>query len=110
MDPILLNSVSVFLVQIGSRFLSFNFTDAQKRMIQHPWVQSFILFALFYVSTRNVVVSLGLLMVYYLCLYFLLNEQSKYNIYDKRWLIQEGFQKTSLVDKTKEYYENIKNI
>jgi len=110
MDPILLNSVSVFLVQIGSRFLTFNLTDAQKRIIQHPWVQSIILYALFYVSTRNVVISIGLLIAYGLCLYFLLNENSKYNIYNKHWLIKEGFLQDSLIDKTKEYYSNIQKI
>lgn len=110
LDPILLNSISVFLVQIGARFLSFDLTNAQMRIIKHPWVQSIILIALFYVSTRNIIISTGLVLAYYLCVYFLLNEQSKYNIYDKKWLAKEGLSQITFEDKTIEYYSNIKKI
>lgn len=109
-DPILLNSVSVFLVQIGARFLKFDLTEAQQRIIKHPWVQSIILISLFYVSTRNIFISSGLVLVYYLCVYFLLNEQSKYNIYDKKWLVREGLAQTTFENKTIEYYSNIKKV
>lgn len=110
MDPIILNSVSIFLVQIGARFLNFDLTDAQTRIIKHPWVQSIILIALFYVSTRNIFISVGLVLTYYLCVYFLLNEQSKYNIYDKKWLAKEGLAQITFEDKTNEYYSNIQKI
>jgi len=106
MDPILLNSISVFLVQIGSRFLTLDFTDAQKKLVQHPWVQSIILFAMFYVSTRNLLISFALIIFYNICLYFLLNENSSYNIYTRKWLKEEGFT-SSLQDKTNVYYKNM---
>lgn len=110
MDPVVLNSISIFLVQIGSRFLTFNFTDAQKKVIQHPWGQSIILFAMFYVGTRNLLVSTCLILFYNLCLYFLLNEKSHYNIYNRRWLEKEGFQSEKVVSRTKSYSENITRL
>jgi hypothetical protein len=51
-----------------------------------------------------------LVLAYYLCVYFLLNEQSKYNIYDKKWLAKEGLSQITFEDKTIEYYSNIKKI
>lgn len=110
MDPILINTVSVFLVQIGARFLNFDFTDAQKKIIQHRFTQNLILLALFYASTRNIVLSIGLLIAYNLCLYFLLNEHSRYNIYNRSWLVKEGFLQENEKDKTKAYYDNITNM
>lgn len=109
MDPVLLNSISIFLVQIGSRFLTFKFTDAQQKTIQHPWVQSIILFAMFYLGTRSLFISLCLILVYNLCLYFLLNEHSAYNIYNRRWLEHEGLQK-EFISKTKTYTQNIRKL
>lgn len=109
MDPIVLNSVSIFLVQIGSRFLNFNFTDAQKKMLQHPWVQSIILAAMFYLGTRSLWIAIALILFYHLCLYFLLNEHSSYNIYNRHWLEQEGFQ-SQQTPKTKMYSKNITSL
>ena len=109
MDPIVLNSVSIFLVQIGSRFLNFNFTDAQKKMLQHPWVQSIILAAMFYLGTRSLWITIALILFYHLCLYFLLNEHSSYNIYNRRWLEQEGFQ-SQQTPKTEIYRKNIQTL
>ena len=110
MDPIVLNSISIFLVQVGARFLNFDLTSAQLKMVKHPWVQSLILVALFYVSTRNIVTSVGLVLIYYLFVTFLLNENSKYNIYDKKWLEKEGLKEKTFEDKTEEYYSNIQKL
>lgn len=110
MDPIVLNSISIFLVQVGARFLNFDLTSAQLKMVKHPWVQSLILVALFYVSTRNIVTSVGLVLIYYLFVTFLLNENSKYNIYDKKWLEKEGLKEITFEDKTEEYYSNIQKL
>jgi hypothetical protein len=111
MDPNLLNTASVFLVQVGARFINFNFTDAQKKMIQHPLMQNLILFAMFYIPSRNPWVSLGLLFVYNLCLYYLLNEYSQFNIYNKKWLEQEGFMPSQQKKPIQEnYYTNITKV
>lgn len=111
MDANLLNTASVFLVQVGARFINFNFTEAQKRMIQHPFIQNLILFAMFYISSRNPWISLTLLFIYNVCLYYLLNEYSQFNIYNKKWLEREGFvpyqQKKSI---NENYYNNITKV
>lgn len=111
MDPNVLNTASVFLVQIGARFINFNFTEAQKRLLQHPFIQNLILFAMFYIPSRNPWVSLGLLFVYNICLYYLLNEYSQFNIYNKNWLEKEGFvpsQQKNLIQEN--YYNNITKV
>ena len=111
MDPSLLSTVSVFFVQVGARFLNFNFTEAQKKLIQHPLIQNLILFAMFYVSSRSPWISLLLLFVYNLCLNYLLNEYSSFNIYNKNWLEKEGFQSSQQKKPIQEnYYNNVSKL
>lgn len=111
MDPSLLSTVSVFFVQVGARFLNFNFTDAQKKLIQHPLIQNLILFAMFYISSRSPWIALLLLFVYNLCLNYLLNEYSSFNIYNKKWLEKEGFQSNQQKKPIHEnYYNNVSKL
>ena len=111
MDPSLLSTVSVFFVQVGARFLNFNFTEAQRKLIQHPLIQNLILFAMFYVSSRSPWISLLLLFIYNLCLNYLLNEYSSLNIYNKKWLEKEGFQSSEQKKPIREnYYNNVSKL
>ena len=78
---------SVFMFHMGSRHLSFQFTETQQRLIKHPLVQALILLCMFFVSTKNLVLSIGLTIVYHMALYILLNENHKYNILPKSWVV-----------------------
>ena len=99
------------LVQIGGRFLKFELTKAQEKLIQHNLVQACILFALVFIASKNVVTSFMVVSVAYICMYILFNENSRFNILSKKWL-----QKENLIDNSKfaslkdVYYNNIKNV
>jgi hypothetical protein len=108
--PDMIGIVSAFVAQVGARHLIFNFSDIQKKIISHPITQACILFGMFYLSTRKIVFAVGLLVLYYVVLFVLINEQHPFNIIPKKMLISEGLLKPDDVSPIELYYENVKKL
>lgn len=106
----LLTPFSAFMTQVGARQLQLNFTDAQKKIMAHPVSQMAILFGMFYVTTRRVLVALGLLVAYYVMLYVLLNENHPWNMLSPKWLATEGFAEAVEKSSRDLYYENMAKL
>jgi len=70
-----------------------------------------ILFALIYVTTKNVLTSITIVALVYLFVHILFNENHKYNILSKQWLKNENFITDGNYMSLKEIYlKNISNI
>ena len=103
-----LSMIFLILVQIGGRFLKIELTPAQQKIINNVIIQSIILFAIILMATKNIVNSLIIVCFIYLCVNILFNENHKYNILSKRWLIEENIISSSNYKSLKEIYK--KNI
>lgn len=114
MDTSILSVLSIFMLQLGSRNLMFEATDAQKRMFRHPGLQTIILACMFFVSTRHIAISILLAVSYVAFVYVLANEKHPYNVLPKTWLQKEGFIEekiASSVTSVKETYkENLAKL
>jgi len=78
MDPLLI--ISAATMQIGARHLDLDLTPFQKKIIKHKYFQIFILFTILYISTKDVFKSVIILIILYVCLNILFNENHEYNI------------------------------
>lgn len=111
-DPAI--AFAAFFTQIGARQLRFNFTKAQQHVISHPFTQGCILFAMFYLSTRRFLVATGLLVLYFLAIQVLMNENHPWNLFPPHWLAKEGFvlAKDELDKKSplEMYYNNVNHL
>ena len=105
-EPI--SMIFLILVQIGGRFLKIELTPAQQKIINNVIIQSIILFAIILMATKNIVNSLIIVCFIYLCVNVLFNENHKYNILSKRWLMQEQIISSNDYKSLKEIYK--KNI
>jgi len=85
-----LSIIFLILVQIGGRYLKIELTPAQQKIINNVVIQSIILFAIILMATKNIVNSLIIVCFTYLCINILFNENHKYNILSKKWLIEEN--------------------
>ena len=106
-------SVFMFiLVQIGGRFLKFDLTKAQEKLIQNNIVQTLIFFAIVLIATRDVLTTIVIVLVTYICINILFNENHKYNVLSKKWLHEENIitLDTTTISLKDKYYNNIKNI
>lgn len=76
----LLPLASIFMFHFGSKHLVFDLTPGQKLLFRHPIMQTFVLASMFFVSTRNIQLTLVLVIVYLLAIHILLNESHPYSI------------------------------
>jgi len=103
-----LSIIFLILVQIGGRYLKIELTPAQQKIINNVVIQSIILFAIILMATKNIANSLIIVCFTYLCINILFNENHKYNILSKKWLIEENIISNNDYKSLKEIY--IKNI
>jgi len=108
-EPISL--LMLLLVQVGGRFLKFELTKAQEKLIQNNMVQAIILFAIVFITTRNLITSILLVALVNICMHVLFNENSKYNILSKKWLRNEKLLKDDKLTSLKDiYYRNVHDV
>jgi hypothetical protein len=106
-DPILI--ASVILMQIGARHLDIELTDFQKKLIKNKIVQMIILFGIIYIPVRDISKTIMILILIYLIVYVIFNENNNYNLFSKKYLYNEGII-TNYNDFKKKYYNNLSNI
>jgi hypothetical protein len=103
-----LSMIFLILVQIGGRYLKIELTPAQQKIINNVVIQGVILFSIILVATKNIANSLIIVCFIYLCANILFNENHKYNILSKKWLIEENIISDNNYKSLKDIY--IKNI
>ena len=99
-----LSIIFLILVQIGGRYLKIELTPAQQKIINNVVIQSIILFAIILMATKNIANSLIIVCFTYLCINILFNENHKYNILSKKWLIDENIISVNDYKSLKEIY------
>ena len=90
-SPDLMAICAAFLTQAGSRHLSFDLTDGQRKIMAHPVAKLVVLLGMFYFSTRNIGWSVTLLLIYYLAINMLINEKHPMNVLSPSWLVANGY-------------------
>jgi hypothetical protein len=103
-----MSMIFLILVQVGGRYLRIELTPAQQKIINNVVVQSIILFAIILMATKNIGNSLIIVCFIYLCVNILFNENHKYNVLSKKWLVEENIISSSNYKSLKDTY--LKNI
>jgi len=65
------------LLNIGGRFLSLEITKEQEKFLSQPVVRRFLLFAILFIGTRNILVAACLTIILILLIGYLFNENSE---------------------------------
>lgn len=95
----------------GSRHVQMDLTHAQKMLLSHPIAKLCILAAMFYVSTRSLLWTTVLIVVYVLTVNVLLNENHTWNIFSRSWLVDKGFLSQKTEEDVKDMYmQNIQKL
>lgn len=102
-DPLIF--LTIIVLQIANRYLKINMTKAQEKIIMHPYMQFAMYFSIIYFTTRNIAYSLIIVLLSYIFLTILFNENHKHNILPKTWLKEQNFINTP-IHSEKELYKN----
>lgn len=103
-----MSMIFLILVQVGGRYLRIELTPAQQKIINNVVIQSIILFAIILMATKNIGNSLIIVCFIYLCVNILFNENHKYNVLSKKWLVEENIISSANYKSLKDTY--LKNI
>jgi len=103
-----LSILFLILVQFGGRYLKIELTPAQQKIINNAIFQTIILFSIVYMATKSFAKSVIIVSLIYISINCFINENHKYNVLSKKWLIKEKILKKSDKKPLKEIYK--KNI
>lgn len=66
----------MLILNLGGRFIVMEVSKEQEQVFQHPWVRRFLIFAVLFVATRNILTALWMTALVVLVLGYLFNENS----------------------------------
>lgn len=72
--------VALLLLNMGSRYLATDLGKFHETILSNDMVKRFILFALFFVATRDVIIALILTLVFSIIVYGFLHENSRFSL------------------------------
>jgi hypothetical protein len=72
--------VSLLLLNIGSRYIMNDIGEFLQKILAHDLFKKIILFAMFFVATRDFLTSLTLTGIFIVIIYGFFNEKSKYSL------------------------------
>jgi len=102
-DPI--SYFQIIFMHIGGRFLKFKVTPVQEKLLDNKITQALIFYSLLVFSTKSLTKGFFILVLAYLLLFVLLNENSEYNLISKKWLIDNKFITNEKYISEKELYK-----
>lgn len=72
--------VAMMIMNIGSRYIIADLTDVHQKLMSSPIFKQIILFCMFFVATRDVMISVILTFAFIFIVHGLLNEKRKFNL------------------------------
>ena len=78
LDP--LNLFAIFLMQLANRYMKFDLTENQEKLMMHPFTQVAMYTSVVYLTTRNIPITLIVIFISYTCIYILFNEKHHLSI------------------------------
>jgi hypothetical protein len=66
----------MLILNLGGRFIVMEVSKEQEQIFQHPWIRRFLIFAVLFVATRNIITALWMTLLVVLILGYLFNENS----------------------------------
>ncbi len=103
LDP--LGIMSLVLMQLGGKYINFNLTKGQEELVKHPITQVIIFGCIIYFTTKNIVITVIVVMISYILIHILFNEYSEFNIFSEDWLYKNKIIKNKSIS-SKELYKN----
>lgn len=104
-DPLFV--LSLIFLQISNKYMQIPITKAQQKIIQHPITQIGMFAIIVYFSTKNVLLTAFIVIMFYILLNILLNENHKLNILPKQWLYKQHIINEPIISYKEVYKNNI---
>jgi hypothetical protein len=75
--------IAIFLLNTCGRFLPFEVTKEQEKFLNQPTIRRLIIFVIFFIATRNIVIAGLMSLIIIICISYLFNENSDFCLLGK---------------------------
>lgn len=82
--------ITMLMLNLGSKYLTIDISKTQEQFFKHSFVRKLTLFSVFFIATRDLVVSLILSLIFIFFTQSIFNENSKYSVISKTSTIEEN--------------------
>lgn len=100
--------LTMLLMNLGAKYLSADLGKAHEKLLNNALTKKMIIFSLFFVATRDIILSFLLTILYVVIIDGLLHESSKYCVVPQK--IVTGQQDNSAVNTYKYNIEKLTNV
>lgn len=73
------------IMNMGNKNLLFKLNKNQEKLLSEPWMKYTLIFAVFFMSTRNIVLAIGFSILFYLVMNHFLNDESHFCIIPEKF-------------------------
>jgi hypothetical protein len=81
--------IALLLLNVGSRYLATDLGKFHEAVLSNDLVKRFVLFSLFFVATRDVLIALTLTLVFSVIVYGFLHEKSRFSLVPDKKCIRD---------------------
>ena len=78
------SGIIMILMNLGSKYVSLELSEAQEEFLSRKSVRRILIFAIFFMATKDIIISLLLTGTFLLFIGSLFNDESKYSIIKKK--------------------------
>ena len=71
------SGIIMVLLNIGSKYVSLELSEAQQQLLNHPIIRKLLVFTIFFVATKDIVVSVILSTIFIIFICGIFHEESK---------------------------------
>ena len=101
-DPLAI--LSIVFLQLGSKYIKLDITNAQEEIIKHPLSQIILFGCLIFFTTKNIYITIIVVIISYLFIHILFNEKHDLNVLPTEWLYRNNYIKE--INSNKDLYIN----
>tara|TARA_Y100001970_G_scaffold293363_1_gene439692 strand:+ start:2412 stop:2804 length:393 start_codon:yes stop_codon:yes gene_type:complete len=101
------SGIVMILLNIGSKYVSLELSEAQQQFLSHPIIRKLLVFTIFFVATKDIVVSVILSTIFIIFVCGVFHEDSRLCVFKN---VLKSFCEKRKVVINKEDYEKAKKI
>lgn len=102
--------VTMLMLNLGSKYLFIDISKAQENFFKHSIVRKLTLFSVFFIATRDLIVSSILSLVFIVFTQSIFNENSKYSVLSKLYSEHHDDDYVNAIKVIKQYEEDNPNL
>jgi hypothetical protein len=89
--------IAIFLLNTCGRFLPFEVSKEQEKFLNQPIIRRLLIFVIFFIATRNIVIAGLMSIIVIICIAYLFNENSDYYLLGKSKALSSSSAQTKVV-------------